>query len=63
VNGSGMKTGPVLNGVGSRRTKQWIIDHFNDPQKMSPGTIMPPYKFSPKDMEAITSYLLGLPAA
>jgi ubiquinol-cytochrome c reductase cytochrome b subunit len=63
VNGSGMKTGPALNGVGSRRTKQWIIDHFNDPQKMSPGTIMPPYKFSPKDMEAITSYLLGLPAA
>jgi hypothetical protein len=29
---------------------------------MSPGTIRPAYKFSPKDSDAIAKYLLGLPA-
>lgn len=61
VNGAGMKTGPGLNGVGERRDKQWLIAHFNDPQKLSPGSSMPPYKFNPKDMETLTGYLIGLP--
>lgn len=61
VNGSGMKLGPVLNGVGERREKQWLIDHFNEPAKLSPGSTMPPYKFNPKDMESITTYLMGIP--
>ena len=43
------------------REKQWIIDHFNEPQKMSPGTVMPAYKFNAQDMESITHYILMLP--
>lgn len=61
VNGVGMKTGPPLSRIAMHREKQWIIDHFNDPQKMSPGTIMPPYKFNAQDMESITHYVLMLP--
>ena len=53
--------GPSLNGVALRRSKVWIEQHFLNPEKMSPDTSMPPYKFKPKDMEAITSYLLALP--
>lgn len=61
INGAGQKVGPTLNGVALRRSKAWIQQHFLTPEKMSPGTSMPPYKFKPKDMEAITSYLLALP--
>jgi len=61
INGSGQKLGPGLNGVALRRSKKWIEENFLNPQKMSPDSPMPPYKFKPKDMEAITSYLLALP--
>jgi mono/diheme cytochrome c family protein len=61
VNGAGGKTGPALNGVASRRTEAWTIAHFVDPQKMSPGTPMPPYKFSQNDMQNMVSYLFTLP--
>jgi ubiquinol-cytochrome c reductase cytochrome b subunit len=61
VNGIGMKMGPPLNGLAKRRTREWVVEHFLEPQKLSPGTVMPPYKFSPRDMDRITSYLLALP--
>jgi ubiquinol-cytochrome c reductase cytochrome b subunit len=61
VNGVGMKTGPALNGVAQRRTRQWLEEHFANPQKLSPGTTMPPYKFSSRDMDRITSYVLSIP--
>ena len=62
VNGAGQKMGPALNGIAGRRSREWIDDHFRDPQKMSPGSPMPPYKFSSRDMDRITSYLLALPS-
>ena len=61
VNGVGQKTGPSLNGLAHRRKPEWVMQHFLDPQKMSSGSMMPPYKFSPRDNEAITSYLMALP--
>lgn len=61
VNGVGTKVGPGLNGVGNRRTTTWLKQHFNDPRKMSPDTIMPPYAFSPTDMDNVIGYLLTLP--
>ena len=61
VNGVGGKIGPPLNGLGNRRTEAWIGEHFQNPQKMSPGTPMPPYKFSATDMQNEVSYLLTLP--
>jgi mono/diheme cytochrome c family protein len=61
VNGVGGKTGPALNGLNSRRTEAWAIEHFQNPQKMSPGTPMPPYKFGAQDMQNMVSWLFTLP--
>ena len=61
VNGIGGKIGPVLNGLGSRRTESWATEHFINPGKLSPGTPMPPYRFSPAEMQSIVSYLFTLP--
>lgn len=62
VNGIGGEMGPSLNGVSTRRSKEWIEGHFDNPQKFSPGSIMPPYRFAPSDQDALISYLLSLPA-
>jgi mono/diheme cytochrome c family protein len=61
LNGVGGKIGPVLNGLAQRRNEAWVIQHFQEPQKMSKGTSMPPYKFSAPDMQNIVSYLFTLP--
>jgi len=61
INGAGGKIGPALNGLAARRTEAWTSDHFREPQKMSPGTPMPAYKFSPSEMQSIVSYLFTLP--
>jgi ubiquinol-cytochrome c reductase cytochrome b subunit len=63
INGSGMKLGPVLNGLAKRQSRSWVIGHFLDPQKLAPGTIMPPYKLPQKDLETLTTYLFALPDA
>ena len=56
-----MRIGPPLNGISKRQSRSWVEEHFADPQKMSPGSIMPPYKLAPKDLENLTSYLFALP--
>lgn len=61
VNGVGGKIGPPLNGIGNRRNEAWVIEHFQNPQKMSPGTPMPAFKFQPGDMQNEVSYLFTLP--
>ena len=61
VNGSGMTIGPPLNGLNKRQTRSWVMDHFADPQKLSPGSIMPPYRFSQADLDNLTAYLFALP--
>ncbi|MBY0373208.1 MAG: cytochrome b N-terminal domain-containing protein [Bryobacteraceae bacterium] len=61
VNNAGMNNGPSLNGLALRRSKEWVMGHFRDPQKFSPNTIMPPYRFNNRDMENVTNYLMLLP--
>jgi cbb3-type cytochrome oxidase cytochrome c subunit len=61
VNGIGGDSGPSLNGVFSRRSESWIRAHFAAPRKLSPGSIMPPYKFDPKNEQDLIKYLLSLP--
>jgi ubiquinol-cytochrome c reductase cytochrome b subunit len=62
VNGAGMKAGPPLNGTGARHDRAWLEEHFRDPKKMSPGSIMPLYKFDPQEMDHMIQFLLALPA-
>jgi ubiquinol-cytochrome c reductase cytochrome b subunit len=61
INGVGMQTAPPLNGVSKRRSRSWVEKHFADPQKLAPGSTMPPYKLPIKDLENLTSYLFSLP--
>ena len=61
VNGVGMKLGPPLNGLSQRQSRSWVEEHFADPQKLSPGTVMPAYRLPPKDLENLTNYLFALP--
>jgi ubiquinol-cytochrome c reductase cytochrome b subunit len=61
INGAGTKLGPPLNGVSGHHDRAWLEKHFRDPQSTSPGTVMPAYKFSDKEMDAICRYLLALP--
>jgi quinol-cytochrome oxidoreductase complex cytochrome b subunit len=61
VNGVGMETGPALNGVGERRTREWLEGHFADPAKFSAGSTMPAYKLNSHDMDRLTSYLMEIP--
>lgn len=61
VNGVGMTIGPPLNGLARRRNRAWVEEHFVNPQKLSPGTIMPSYRLTASDRENLTTYLLALP--
>ena len=61
VNGAGGKMGPALNGLDERRTEAWVVEHFENPRKMSPGTPMPPYPLPKPDMQNMVSYLFTLP--
>jgi ubiquinol-cytochrome c reductase cytochrome b subunit len=61
VNGVGTELGPNLNGLDKRRSRSWVEEHFVDPPKLSPGSVMPPYKFSQRDLDNLTAYLFSLP--
>jgi len=61
VNGGGVALGPGLNGLSKRRSRSWVEDHFLDPPKLSPGSIMPPYRLKQTDLDNLTAYLLALP--
>lgn len=60
VNGEGGNIGPALNGLAYRRKKEWVIAHFLQPQKLSPGSIMPPYRLEANDRDALVLYLFSL---
>jgi ubiquinol-cytochrome c reductase cytochrome b subunit len=61
IHGVGQTLGPALDGVSARHDRAWIEKHFADPPGVVPGSIMPPYKFSAMDTDAICKYLLQLP--
>jgi ubiquinol-cytochrome c reductase cytochrome b subunit len=61
LNGSGQEVGPPLNGLADRRARDWVEKHFAEPDKFSPGSLMPDFKFSTQDLDRITSYLLQIP--
>jgi ubiquinol-cytochrome c reductase cytochrome b subunit len=61
INKVGSTLAPALDGVGLRHDRAWIEKHFADPDSVTKGSIMPPYKFTPPDLDAICKYLLQLP--
>jgi ubiquinol-cytochrome c reductase cytochrome b subunit len=60
IHGVGTAVGPDLSYVGKARDRDWLILHFEDPQAVVPGSIMPPYSLSPQEFEDLTHYMLSL---
>lgn len=53
-----LRTGPDLANIGFKRGDAWEIEHFKDPRKFTPNSIMPSFKFlSDEDLKALVAYL------
>ena len=60
IAGKGGTVGPALDEVGLRRSNDWIMQHFRDPQAVSPGTVMPQFSFTEPEARALTYFLVNL---
>lgn len=60
VGGKGGNVGPALDDVGLRRTSEWMVQHFREPQSVTPGTVMPRFGFTETEARALTDFLLHL---
>jgi cbb3-type cytochrome oxidase cytochrome c subunit len=60
VGGLGGKVGPALDDVGLRRSPEWMLQHFRDPQSVTPGSVMPKFGFTETEARALTDFLLHL---
>jgi mono/diheme cytochrome c family protein len=59
LNAVGGVTGPALDKVGARHSADWLKKHFLTPAAVTPGSAMPPQKFSESDLEAVTLFMLS----
>ena len=60
VGGKGGNVRPALEDVGLRRTPEWMMQHFRDPQSVTPGTVMPRFGFTETEARALTDFLLHM---
>jgi mono/diheme cytochrome c family protein len=60
IGGQGGNVGPALDDVGLRRTPEWMMQHFRDPQSVSPGSVMPRFGFTEAEARALTDFLVHL---
>jgi mono/diheme cytochrome c family protein len=60
IGGIGGKVGPALDSVGMRRSPEWMMQHFRDPQSVTPGTVMPRFGFTETEARGLTDFLLNL---
>ncbi len=60
INGVGAKIGPDLSVYGLQRTKEWMIQHHINPRSVVGGSVMPDFKYSKTELEALAVYLESL---
>jgi len=60
IHGTGGAVGPDLSFVGDVRDADWLTRHFKDPQAVVPGSIMPKFNLSDKELRDLTAYMLSL---
>jgi cbb3-type cytochrome oxidase cytochrome c subunit len=48
--------------VGLQRTKEWMVQHHLNPRSLVGGSVMPDFKYSASELEAIALYLSTLKA-
>ncbi len=55
------RTGPDLSYIGRKRSERWEIEHWKDPRRMSPLSIMPSFEFlSDQELDDMAAYLFNL---
>jgi mono/diheme cytochrome c family protein len=62
LKGKGGAVGPNLTYVGSRRSRDYIIQQIKDPKSHNPSTEMPSFsaRIPEQDINALADYLSGL---
>jgi mono/diheme cytochrome c family protein len=61
INGIGKDTGPNLKGIITRHNREWIVDHFKNPQKYVSDSVMPKFdKLPAEELAAMADYLEAL---
>jgi cbb3-type cytochrome oxidase cytochrome c subunit len=57
-----MNRGPSLSDVGSKRSRDWIVEHIKNPKTHNPQSRMPALegKLKPEDLNAVADYLASL---
>lgn len=60
IGGKGGNVGPALDKVAERRSPDWIMQHFRNPQSVSPGSVMPQFDLSEQQVRALTEFLLSI---
>jgi mono/diheme cytochrome c family protein len=62
INGKGGAVGPNLTYVGSRRSRDWIVQQIKKPSFHNPNTAMPSFagRLSEKDINDLADYLSSL---
>ncbi|MBI3605953.1 MAG: cytochrome b N-terminal domain-containing protein, partial [Nitrospirae bacterium] len=60
IHGEGAQVGPDLSYEGDKRDPPWLMGHFKDPQKFSPGSFMPAFRLTDKELEDLTAYMISL---
>jgi mono/diheme cytochrome c family protein len=55
------RTGPDLSYIGRKRSEAWEIEHWKNPRKLSPLSIMASFEFlSDTELEAMAAYIFNL---
>ncbi len=61
IHGEGGAVGPDLSYEGdSRPDKAWHLKHFRDPASVSPGSFMPKFPLSDKELDDLIAYIVSL---
>lgn len=60
INGKGGIVAPDLSTVGARHDREWLAKHFDDPESVTPGSVMPKMNLLPEEINHLTAYLASL---
>ncbi len=61
IHGDGANIGPDLSYVADRRPdRNWHLQHFKNPQSVSPGSFMPKFPLTDQQINDLTNYMLSL---
>ncbi|HBP86210.1 MAG TPA: cytochrome b N-terminal domain-containing protein [Nitrospirales bacterium] len=61
IHGEGANLAPDLSFVANRRPdRNWHLQHFKDPQSVSPGSFMPKFPLNDQQLNDLTNYMLTL---